>query len=100
MCLNVIIQEKRVVLLLIPDNISVEEDLINTMNVSVKKYDESKFENYVHRECSNVVNRFFSNNRNINKNLHYILDDDNDDDEDDDDINNYKSLNDFIIIIH
>ena len=66
--------------LLIPDEISVEEKLINIINVSVK-HGKPKFENYVYHECRNGVNRFFTNNKNINKDIHCILDegDDNDD---------------------
>ena len=44
--------------LLIPDKIYIEEELIKIINVSVK-HDRPKFENYVYPECSDGVNRFF-----------------------------------------
>lgn len=46
--------------LLIPDKIYIEEELIKIINVSVK-HDRPKFENYVYPECCDGVNRFFTN---------------------------------------
>ena len=46
--------------LLIPDKIYIEEELIKIINVSVK-HDRPKFENYVYPECNDGVNRFFTN---------------------------------------
>ena len=55
---NFYTRKKRV--LLIPDKIYIEEELIKIINVSVK-HDRPKFENYVYPECSDGVNRFFTN---------------------------------------
>ena len=46
--------------LLIPDKIYIEEELIKIINVSVK-HDRPKFENFVYPECNDGVNRFFTN---------------------------------------
>ena len=91
-CVQKLLYKKKNPVLLIPDKISIEEELINIINVSVK-HDKPKFENYVYRECSNGVNRFFTNIENINKCLHYILDEDDDDDDDDDDALISDSIN-------
>lgn len=79
-CVETLLYKRKKSVLLIPDEISVEDKLINIINVSVK-HDKPKFENYVYCECRNGVNRFFTNNKNINKDIHCILDegDDNDD---------------------
>ena len=45
-CLNIIIQEdEKSVLLLIPGNTSIEEELINVADIVLSFYNESKFEN-------------------------------------------------------
>ena len=87
-CLNIVIQDETD-LLLIPDNISIEEKLINVLHVSVNFYDKSKFENKTIRKSMNGLYLIFTNMENKHRNLHHILDDydddDNDDDDDDDD---------------
>lgn len=42
--LNNILTEKKTVLLLIPDDISIEEELYKEMEVNVNFYDKTKFE--------------------------------------------------------
>lgn len=45
-CLNIIIQEdEKSVLLLIPGNTSIEEELINVADIVLSFYNEPKFEN-------------------------------------------------------
>lgn len=45
------------------------------MNESVKHYSKSKVENYTYCECNDDANKFFTNNKNINKDINYILND-------------------------
>lgn len=43
-CINNILTEKKTVLLFIPDDISIEEELYKEMEVNVNFYDKTKFE--------------------------------------------------------
>lgn len=61
-------REKQTVLLLI-------SELINIVNESVKHCSKSKVENYTYCECNDDANNFFTNNKNINKDINYILND-------------------------
>ena len=49
------------------------------MDESVKHYSKSKVENYTYCECKDDANKFFTNNKSINKDINYILNDHYDD---------------------
>ena len=68
-------REKKAVLWLIPDNISIKQEVINAADVGVNFYIS---QNSVHKS-KNGIDWIFSGNRNKCKNLHHILDHDDDD---------------------
>ena len=63
------------VLLLIPDNISIKEESTNVVDVGVNFYDKSKFGNNVIHKSKAGVDWIFSGNRDKQKNLPRIFED-------------------------
>ena len=73
-------QEKKSSFTIIPDDISIEEELINAAYVGVNFYGKSKFEyNAIHKP-KNSADLIFSDYESKYKDHHCILDDDDDDD--------------------
>ena len=60
-------QEKKVVSLLIPDNISIEEELINITHVGASLYEKSKLKNSTIHKSKNGVHLIFSDNEDKQK---------------------------------